>query len=226
MGCGSSSSSSATSPTPALVDDGDRALLDLKVQRDQLVNHRRRMESQVSKDDEAARSMVKEGKKQKAMLALRKKKHHEQLALDCQNHLNRLEELIANIEFSRLQKEAVEALAEGVKMLKRVQHETGGVDYINGLMDERDETILQQQEISDALASAGVAADDPDALAEYDRLIEAQAAAELASTPAAPTPAATVPTSAAEVPAPAVEIPAVATQEAVSTEPRRVAEAA
>jgi charged multivesicular body protein 6 len=147
------------------------------------------MDSQAAKDDEAARSLVKEGKKQQAMLALRKKKQHEQLVVDCQNHQNRLEELIENIEISRIQKETVEALAEGVKMLKKIQKETGSVDYINQLMDDRDEALMQQQEISDALASAGVAADDPDALAEYERLVAAQAASQLASTtPAVPTP--------------------------------------
>jgi charged multivesicular body protein 6 len=223
-GAGSSTSSATDS-----IDDSDRALLDVKVQRDQLVSHRRRMDSQVTKDDEAARSMVKESKKQQAMLALRKKKQHEQLAVDVQTHLNRLEELIASIEFSRLQKEAVEALAEGVKMLKRVQKETGGVDYVNRLMDERDEALLEKREISDALASVGVAADDADAMAEYDRLVEAHAAAQLvASTDAPEQPVADVPAAGdasgySQPAAPAAALPgAVATPK---VETQRLAEA-
>merc|ERR1711871_1896539 len=160
---------------------------------------------------------------QQAMLALRKKKQHEQLALECQNHQNRLEELIENIEISRIQQETVAALAEGVKMLKKIQKATGSVDYINQLMDERDEALLQQQEINEALASAGVAADDPDALAEYNRLLEAQAAEQLA-TPMASVPA---PSAAEPAAAPTAAPPAAAEMStAVAQEPKRVAEAA
>jgi len=222
-GCNSGGSEASS---PSGIDDGDRALLDLKVQRDQLVSHRRRMESNVKVGAEAARNMVKEGKNEQAMLCLRKKKQHEQMAVACQSHVNRLEELICNIEFSKAQKEAVDALAEGVKMLKRVQKETGGADYINRLMDERDEVLLEQQEINDALAGAGIAADDADALAEYERLIQAQAS------PAEPAPAVVTPSPAAPTAATVAECasgyaPAQAAPAApVRPQPQRVAEAA
>jgi len=228
---GGGSSSSAAAPAAANVDDSDRAMLDLKVQRDQLVGHRRRMEAQVKRDGEAAKNLVKDGKKQQAMLALRKKKQHEQLVMDSQGHLNRLEELIDNIEFTKLQSEAVKALAEGVKMLKKVQQEMGGVDYVNQLMDERDEALLAQQEISDALSSAGVAADDPEALAEYERLVEAQAADSLGAPNPVPTLATdTLPVAEVEGLASATSDPTSApeatVQGPVGAKPQRVAEPA
>ncbi|CAK0794074.1 unnamed protein product, partial [Prorocentrum cordatum] len=117
------------------------------------------------------------------MLALRKKKLHQQLAMDCNTNLAK--ELVESIEFARAQKDIVDALAAGVETLKRVQREIGGADYVHRLMDERDEAILAMQEVSEALAGAGVAADDADALSELARLEEEHAAAAL-SAPAAP----------------------------------------
>jgi charged multivesicular body protein 6 len=161
------------------VEDADRALLDLKNQRDQLVNNRRRMESQASRDAQTAKELVKNDRKQQAMLALRKKKQHEQLALECQTHIGKLEELIADVEFASIQKETVAALATGVKTLKKIQQDIGGADYVASLMDECAEATAQHQEINEALASAGVAEDDADAMAEYARLVEEHAVAQL-----------------------------------------------
>lgn len=158
---------------PEGVDDDDMALLDLKVQRDQLAGHRRRTEAQVGRDEGAAKACLREGKKPQAMLALRKKKMHEKLLQECQQHLARVDELIENVEVTRMQKDTVEALAAGVATLKKMQKEIGGVDYIQQLMDERQEALDAQRELGEALAGAGVAADDADALAEFARLEEA-----------------------------------------------------
>lgn len=165
----------------ASVDDADRALLDLKVQRDQLVGYRKRAEKQLARDEEAAWTLMQAKKKERAMLALRKKKHHQQLVMECEQNIGKLEELIDSIELARVQQDIVAALAAGVKTLRKVQQEIGGADYINQLMDEREEAMEAQQEINEALAGVGVAADDADALAELARL-EASMVAAAAST--------------------------------------------
>mmetsp|Transcript_105855 Transcript_105855/g.316154 ORF Transcript_105855/g.316154 Transcript_105855/m.316154 type:complete len:255 (-) Transcript_105855:58-822(-) len=175
---------------PEGVDDGDLALLDLKAQRDQLCGHRRRFEAQLKRDEDAAQACVRQGKKQQAMLALRKKKQHQQLVLECQNHLDRVDELIENVETTRMQQQIVEALTAGVATVKKMQKEMGGVDYIQKLMDERQEALDAQHEISEALAGAGVAADDDEALAELARLEEAASLDALREEPAAGPPAA------------------------------------
>merc|ERR1719198_295645 len=158
------------------VDDNDRAILDIKVQRDQLLMHQRKVQQRLASDEEALRCLVRSKRKPQAMLALRRKKQHEQLAADCEGHLLRLEELIDQIEAARVQQGVVEALATGVATLKRVQQETGGVDYVQKLLDERDDLLDQQQELADVIGS-GAAAEDPEVLAEFARL-EAAVAAE------------------------------------------------
>lgn len=183
---------------PEGVDDSDIALLDLKAQRDQISGHRRRIEAQLGRDEEAAKVCIKEGKKPQAMLALRKKKMHQQLVLESQQHLARVDELIENLEVTRMQQSIVEALAAGVATVKKMQKEMGGVDYISKLMDERQEAMDAQQEISAALAGAGVAADDEEALAELARLEEAAAMDALIAAPSAGPPAVATPAAPAE----------------------------
>mmetsp|Transcript_117188 Transcript_117188/g.184334 ORF Transcript_117188/g.184334 Transcript_117188/m.184334 type:complete len:267 (+) Transcript_117188:41-841(+) len=172
-------SRSSNEPNSAAIDDNDRAILDLKVQKDDIVKYRKRMEVQTSKAQDAAKLAVSQGRKEQAMLYLRKKKQLEQIFTDANNQIMRLEEMISNIEFAHVQKEVVGALADGVKTLKKVQEEMGGVDSINRLMDECADAVEAQREINDALANAGIAADDEDALEEYNRLVEAQALDQL-----------------------------------------------
>mmetsp|Transcript_103840 Transcript_103840/g.180412 ORF Transcript_103840/g.180412 Transcript_103840/m.180412 type:complete len:253 (-) Transcript_103840:42-800(-) len=191
------------------VDDHDRAILDMKVQRDTLVGQRRRLERECQKDEEVARSLAREGRKELALLALRKKKHHQQLVHEAQSHLFRLEELIGEVESAQMQKEAVNTLAAGVGTLKRLQQEMGGVERVQQLMDDAADAAAEQREISAALAGAGIAEDDADALAEFERMQAAYAAQVLP--PAAET---VQPTPAASVHPPA---PAVATEAAAPT---------
>mmetsp|Transcript_90168 Transcript_90168/g.209783 ORF Transcript_90168/g.209783 Transcript_90168/m.209783 type:complete len:243 (+) Transcript_90168:43-771(+) len=164
---------------PPGVDEHDMALLDLKVQRDQLFGHRRRFEAMLERDEAAARDCIRQSRKTQAMLALRKKKMHDQLLNECLSHLARIDELIENIEITRIQQQSIQALAAGVATMKKMQKETGGVDYINQLMDDRQEAIEAQRELNEALAGAGVGTDDADALAEYARLEEALAREKL-----------------------------------------------
>jgi len=152
------------------VDDDDMALLDIKAQRDQLQGQRRRLHAQLSRDDEAARTLVRNGKKPQAMLALRTKKLHQQLADECEQHLLRLEELIEQIEMARMQRDTVQALALGTTTLKRIQKEIGGVDRVQMIMDESQDAVADQQELNEALSGAGILDSDAEALAELARL--------------------------------------------------------
>eukprot|EP00931_Biecheleriopsis_adriatica_P082044 TRINITY_DN55422_c0_g1_i1.p1 TRINITY_DN55422_c0_g1~~TRINITY_DN55422_c0_g1_i1.p1 ORF type:complete len:218 (+),score=78.54 TRINITY_DN55422_c0_g1_i1:36-689(+) len=169
------------------VDNDDMAMLDLKAQRDQLLAQRRRLEARAEKEDGVARSLVAQDKKQYAMLALRKREQHRRLALECQGHLGRLEELILSIEMAKTTRGTVEALKVGVDMMRRIQKDIGGVDQVQRLLGEQEEVVEAQQEISAALAGeGGVSAEDEELLAEFSRLQEAAAAPAAPAASAAP----------------------------------------
>lgn len=162
------------------VDDHDKTVLDMKVQRDTLVQTRRRLERECQKDEEVAKDMARDGRKELALLALRKKKHHQQLVTEAQNHLFRLEQLIDDVESAQMQKDAVNALAAGVGTLRRLQQEIGGADRVQRLMDDVADAADEQREISNALAGLGIAEDDADAAAEFERM-QAEIAAQALS---------------------------------------------
>merc|ERR1719188_1189928 len=121
---------------PGAVDEDDCALLDLKAQRDQLVGHRKRVARMATKDEENARSFVEAGNKAFAMMALKKKRMHEQMVLDCETHVTKVDEIINQIESALMQAEVVSALKTGVETLKKIQREIGGADYVHQLVDE------------------------------------------------------------------------------------------
>jgi len=166
---------SKTVANKAEVNQEDVSMLDLKTQRDQLVGQRKRVDKMVAKDTETVKVLMEKGDKTRAMMALKKRKLHEQMVLDCENHVTNLDSLIMNIEVAQQQKEIVEALAEGVKTLKRVKEEIGGADYVEKLMDETADLTDELQEINQLLAGNGVAIDDDEVLAELEKLQEAAA---------------------------------------------------
>ncbi|CAJ1387091.1 unnamed protein product [Effrenium voratum] len=157
---------------PPNVDQDDMALLDLKAQRDQLLASRRRVEARAQKAYEVARQLVAKDQRNQALLALRRQKQQKQLAEECQNHLNKLEEMIFSIEMAQTTKGTVEALKTGVAMMKRIQKEVGGVDQVQRLLGEQEEAMEAQQEINALLAGGGAAADDADMLAEFSKMQE------------------------------------------------------
>ena len=59
------------------ITEQDKAILDLKKTRDQLKQYQRKIEGNLEKDRELAKRLVKEGKKDRAKLLLRKKKYQE-----------------------------------------------------------------------------------------------------------------------------------------------------
>lgn len=159
----------------AQVEEEDVSILDLKSQRDQLVGQRKRMEKLVTKDAEYIKGFMEKGEKQKAMMALKRRKLHEQMVLDCENHVTTLDGLIVNIEVAKQQKEIVSALAEGVKQLKKVKEEIGGADAVAKLMDEQQDLTDEIQEINELLAGSGVGVDEDEILAELQKMEEAAA---------------------------------------------------
>ena len=59
------------------ITEQDKAVLQLKKQRDTLLQYQRKIEGNLEKDRELAKRLLKEGKKDRAKLLLRKKKCQE-----------------------------------------------------------------------------------------------------------------------------------------------------
>ncbi|CAG8815811.1 42829_t:CDS:2 [Gigaspora margarita] len=72
----------------------DRAILDLKIQRDKLIQYQKKLQVISDKETEIAKKALRNGNKRGALLALKKKKYQEQLLKKTDTQLLNLEELV------------------------------------------------------------------------------------------------------------------------------------
>ncbi|KAI0885297.1 charged multivesicular body protein 6 [Annulohypoxylon maeteangense] len=129
----------------------DKAILDLKLQRDKLHQYQRRITVLTDKETAVARQMLAAGDKKRALLALRRKKYQESLLEKTDAQLAQLEQLTRSVEFALIQKDIVFGLQEGTKVLKEIHAEMGGVEHVEKLMGETADAVAYQKEISEML---------------------------------------------------------------------------
>ncbi|OTA83611.1 hypothetical protein M434DRAFT_400663 [Hypoxylon sp. CO27-5] len=129
----------------------DKAILDLKLQRDKLHQYQRRITVLTDKETAIARQMLAAGDKKRALLALRRKKYQESLLEKTDAQLAQLEQLTRNVEFALIQKDVVFGLQQGTKVLKEIHAEMGGIEHVEKLMGETADAIAYQREISEML---------------------------------------------------------------------------
>lgn len=136
---------------PASVNFFDRAILDMKNQRDKLRQYQQRITVITSRETAVARECLARGDKSKALLALRRKKYQETLLAKTDAQLETLEQLTSNVEFALVQKDVVYGLQQGTKVLKQIHAEMGGIENVEKLMGESEDARAYQREISEML---------------------------------------------------------------------------
>ncbi|KAI1802744.1 charged multivesicular body protein 6 [Daldinia bambusicola] len=129
----------------------DKAILDLKLQRDKLHQYQRRITVLTDKETAVARQMLAAGDKKRALLALRRKKYQESLLEKTDAQLAQLEQLTRNVEFALIQKDVVFGLEQGTKVLRDIHAEMGGIEHIEKLMGDTADAIAYQKEVSEML---------------------------------------------------------------------------
>ncbi|KAI0124889.1 Snf7 family [Xylariales sp. AK1849] len=136
---------------PSRVTAQDKAILDLKLQRDKLHQYQRRITVLTDKETSIAKQMLASGDKKRALLALRRKKYQESLLQKTDMQLEQLEQLMRNVEFAQIQKDIVYGLQQGTKVLKDIHAEMGGIEKVELLMGETADAIAYQNEVSEML---------------------------------------------------------------------------
>lgn len=167
------------------VTEQDKAVLQLKQQRDKLKQYQKRIGIQLEKEREFARQLLRGGKKEKAKLLLKKKRYQEQLLDKTEVQISNLEQMVQNIEFAQIELKVIEGLKIGNDCLNKM-HEVMSLEEVERIMDETQEAIEYQRQIDDILAG-GFSQDDEDAiLAELDAITQEEV--ELPEVPAEPLP--------------------------------------
>ncbi|KAL7267920.1 Vacuolar protein sorting-associated protein 20 [Rhizina undulata] len=128
----------------------DRAILAMKVQRDKLKQYQKKIQWVLDREQEIAKEHLKKGDKNRALLALRRRKYQEQLLAKTDGQLEALEQLTNTIEFSLVEKDVLYGLQQGNNVLKEI-HKEMSLETVEKLLDETVEGIAYQREISKML---------------------------------------------------------------------------
>jgi charged multivesicular body protein 6 len=148
----------------------DKAILDLKVQRDKLQQYKKRTAIAADRETQAARELLAKGDRDKALLALRRKKFHESLIAKADAQLEQLLQLTANVEFARVQKEILSGIEQGTKVLQEIHKEMGGLEHVEKLMGDTAEAVAYQRELSEMLGGRLSSMDSDEVEEELARL--------------------------------------------------------
>lgn len=156
---------------PSRVTEQDKAVLQLKQQRDKIKQYQKRIEQSLEKDRQLAIQCLNKGQRERAKLILRKKKYQENLLATTDKELEALEKLTSDLEFSQVQQQVLDGLQVGNEALKKI-HEVLTIDEVERIMDETREGIEKQQEIDALIATGALTAEDEDAVAaELEELV-------------------------------------------------------
>ncbi|XP_071797324.1 charged multivesicular body protein 6-A-like [Asterias amurensis] len=169
------------------VTEQDKAVLQLKQQRDQLKKYQRKIENNLSRERGVAKQLLKDGKKEKAKLLLKKKRYQEQVLTKTDNQLESLERLVQEIEFAQIEVQVVEGLKNGNDCLKKM-HQMMSLDDVERIMQDTQDGIEYQREIDELLAGSLTDDDEAAILEELSQLTGVEGTeSQLDQLPDAPT---------------------------------------
>ncbi|KAJ4340772.1 Vacuolar protein sorting-associated protein 20 [Ascochyta clinopodiicola] len=131
----------------------DKAILDMKNQRDKLRQYQKRITVLTDREKAIAKECLAKGDTNKAKLALRRKKYQEGLIQKTDAQLAQLEQLTSDVEFALVQKDVLYGLQQGTAVLKEIHKEMGGIENVEKLLGENAEARAYQEEISELLAN-------------------------------------------------------------------------
>ncbi|KAJ8384743.1 hypothetical protein AAFF_G00199490 [Aldrovandia affinis] len=171
---------------PTRVTEQDRAVLQLKQQRDKLKQYQKRITLHLDKERLLAKQLLKNGKKEKALLLLKKKRYQDQLLDKTENQISNLERMVQDIEFAQIEMKVIEGLKIGNDCLKKM-HEVMSIEEVERIMDETQDSIEYQRQIDDMLAGSLTQEDEDAVLAELEAITQGEEA-ELPDVPAEPLP--------------------------------------
>lgn len=151
------------------ITDQDRAILQLKRQRDAIKQYQKRLSVVIEKQQTLASESLKQGNREKAKFFLRSKKHQQSVIETTYGQLENLENLIGTIEFKLIEKDVLYGLQQGNATLQKLNGEMS-VDKIDRILDDLNEETLKVDEVSEMLGMGLSNRDESEVDEEFARL--------------------------------------------------------
>ncbi|XP_050683591.1 charged multivesicular body protein 6-A [Leptidea sinapis] len=162
---------SKTKKPVSRVTEQDKAILQLKQQRDKIKQYQKKIELNLEKDRLFAKKLLQENKRDRAKLLLRKKKYQENLLQSTDAQLEKLEQLTHDLEFTQIELQVLDGLKSGNEALKKV-HESLDIDEIEKIMEESKEGIEKQRELDELISGQLTEEDDLEIEAELEEMLD------------------------------------------------------
>ncbi|VDM61625.1 unnamed protein product [Angiostrongylus costaricensis] len=162
-----------SAPRNCEITEQDQAILQLKTQRDKIKQFIRRKEKCMETERQMARKLLKEGRKDRALLLLKKKRYQENTIEQTLRQLDNIDRMVHDLEFADIQQRVVEGLREGNEALKKM-NAIFDIDEIEKLMEETKEAAEYQEEIAALLSNRLSAVDVQEAEKELEHLLASQ----------------------------------------------------
>ncbi|XP_067403344.1 charged multivesicular body protein 6 [Emydura macquarii macquarii] len=155
------------------VTEQDKAVLQLKQQRDKLKQYQKRITQHLERERTVARQLLRDGKKEKAMLLLKKKRYQEQLLDKTENQISNLERMVQDIEFTQIEMKVIEGLKVGNECLNKM-HQVMSVEEVERILDETQDAVEYQRQIDEMLAGSLTEEDEDAILEELNAITQEQ----------------------------------------------------
>ncbi|KAG0139198.1 hypothetical protein CROQUDRAFT_513410 [Cronartium quercuum f. sp. fusiforme G11] len=166
-----------TSSSGHRITPQDRAILDMKLQRDRLKQYQKKIEVIANQECKIAKDALANGNKSKALLALRRKKYQETLLSKTDLQLETLQNLVSTVEFTLIEKDVLYGLKQGNEVLKEI-HKEMNLDSVEKLMSDTAEAVAYQREI-DGLMMSKMSADEEEDVQRELAILQAQETAKI-----------------------------------------------
>lgn len=137
----------------------DKAILDLKRQRDKVKQYQKRIAVIQARERKLAKECLAVGNRKRALLFLRKEQFQSQLLSKTDQQLASLEDLVTSIEFAQVQRDVAFGLKQGACVLKEINSEMS-LENIEKIMDDSSEGIAYQREVEQLLNERITRSDD------------------------------------------------------------------
>eukprot|EP00983_Pelagomonas_calceolata_P004099 132646-Pelagomonas_calceolata.AAC.2 len=167
------------------VSEADRSMLALKAQRKRLVDQQRLLEARIDRHAEVARALVRENKRDRALLVLKKKRLVEKQGETLAGLVLNVEALVSSVETQQQQNKVFHALKQGNETLKQLQQAVT-VDDVQRMMEDAAQAKAQYEEMSEVLGQSLSDVDTEQVEAELQALEDQALQQEAESLPSVP----------------------------------------